>query len=204
MSISILNIINIIGGYGGLIVNLISIIILYKYHKINYLSYYILGVFINSFINIILKIIIQEPRPNDMNHINVFRKKIEYIMKQENGLPFNLFGMPSGHVQNIFFTTIFMFLTFSKNIKYNIVENTKYKYHWLSFILFYLSMCIIIIYQRINWKYHTLLQCIVGSFIGSIIAFIVYKSINKKIKGIIDNKFDDFSYFTNKMKFGFI
>lgn len=196
--------IDFIGNYGPLFLILISSILLYYFNKYNYLSYYLLGVFISTFINIVLKIIIQEPRPNDMKHINVFRKKVEYIMKRENGLPFHLFGMPSGHVQNVFYTTVFIFLSFYKNIKHSIIENTKQKKYWFIFIFFYLIICIIVFYQRIKWSYHTIFQCIIGFIIGSLIGFLMYKAINKKIKGFVDNKLDDFSYFTKKMKFGFI
>lgn len=204
MIFDINSIINIIGNYGALFVIIISIGLLYSFNKFNYLSFYLIGIVFNSIINIILKIIIQEPRPNYINQLNVFRKKIEYIIKRENGIPFNLFGMPSGHVQNIFYTTTFIFLTFYKTIKKNIVDNTKTKNNWILLILFYLFMCIIIFYQRIKWKYHTIFQCFIGAIIGSIIGYCFYYSINKKIDGFIDNKIDDFSYFTKKMKFGFI
>ena len=129
----------------------------------------------NMILNIILKGIIQEPRPLfDHKKVSLALTHAKRLFYQ-NGVPFNLFGMPSGHAQNSFFSTIFIYLALRKmNITY-----------------IYLALTILTCIQRITSNYHSINQVIVGSFIGSLFAFFIYYLAEIKLQGKIRLKSDD-------------
>jgi membrane-associated phospholipid phosphatase len=127
-------------------------------------------------LNIILKGIIQEPRPIfDSKKVSLATSHAKRYFFQ-NGVPFDLFGMPSGHAQNSFFSTIFIYLALRKT---NITG-------------IYLILALLSCAQRIMTDYHSVNQVIIGSFIGSLFAFLIYYLAEQKIKGKIREKPDDF------------
>jgi membrane-associated phospholipid phosphatase len=146
-----------VGGNGPTILFFVTIYLLWKNSK-NLLSYYIFGSIISAFLNLIIKGIIQEPRPSENP------KKFKLALKSgtrfefKNGKPHDIFGMPSGHSQSSLFSTVFMYLSL-KNI------------HWL---YFYLGICLITITQRVVYNFHTIPQVIAGSFVGICFGYIVY------------------------------
>ena len=75
----------------------------------------------------------------------------------KDGVPFNIFGMPSGHVQSAFFSTTFIYLSLRH-------ENWFY---------FYILFSLLIVIQRIVFNYHTILQVIVGALVGAGFAYFV-------------------------------
>lgn len=168
-----ISILNDLGFYGPFILIILSIYFLLD-HK-NLLFYYVIGIFINMILNIILKGIIQEPRPLfDNKKVSLALTHAKRLFYQ-NGVPFNLFGMPSGHAQNSFFSTIFIYLALRKmNITY-----------------IYLALTILTCIQRITSNYHSINQVIVGSFIGSLFAFFIYYLAQIKLRGKIRLKSDD-------------
>jgi membrane-associated phospholipid phosphatase len=135
--------------------------------------YYTIGVFLNSLLNIILKGIIQEPRPLlDSKNLSIMKlHKKEYLF--QNGIPFDIYGMPSGHAQSAFFSTIFIYLSFKK----------------INYI--YIILTLITCYNRIAYNYHSISQVIVGSFIGLSFGYFIYNLARDKIKGKIREKPDD-------------
>ena len=131
-------------------------------------------------LNIILKGLIQEPRPSfDSEKVklatNYYAKKYFF----QNGIPFNMFGMPSGHAQNIFFTTVYIYL---------VLQND-----WI--LLTYLLLALFTSYTRITYKRHYLMQVIIGSIIGIFIGYLFYYSASKNIMGILKFKKDDNALF---------
>jgi membrane-associated phospholipid phosphatase len=94
----------------------------------------------------------------------------------QNGIPFDIFGMPSGHAQMAFFTTIYIYLS---------LKHTNLLYLYIVFSLF-------ICYQRVETGYHSMSQVVIGSIVGSIFAYIVYQLAREKIKGKIRERTDDF------------
>jgi membrane-associated phospholipid phosphatase len=93
----------------------------------------------------------------------------------QNGIPFDIYGMPSGHAQTAFFITVFLYLSLKhKNLLYLC-------------ILFSLLIC----YQRVKFGFHSISQVIVGSIIGSFIGYIFYQLAREKIKGKIRERSDD-------------
>lgn len=163
-----------IGAYGPIILIFISWYLLWDNN--NLFFYYTIGVFVNSIINLILKGIIQQPRPildsKNIKLASTHTKEQFYA----TGIPFDIFGMPSGHAQSTLFSTIYIYLS---------LKHTNITY-------FYLFITLLTFYQRISSNYHSVLQIIVGSIVGSCFGYFVYQLAREKIKGKIREKPDDF------------
>ena len=141
----------------------------------NLFFYYTLGIFVNTILNIILKGIIQQPRPTeDVKKFNLALTNGKRFFFKD-GVPFNIFGMPSGHAESAFFSTTFIYLSLRH-------ENLFY---------FYLLFSLLIVIQRVVFYYHTILQVIVGAIVGCGFAYFVYYLAREKIKGHITEKKDD-------------
>jgi len=138
------------GFYGPYILFPISLYFLLS--KQNYLKVFVIGYFLNAILNVILKYIIQQPRPNkDIHQFN--------LMKTNNkSIPFNWYGMPSGHSQMALYSTIYV---------YNATKN-------IYLLLFFSLMSIITIVQRVYYNKHTNAQCFVGGAIGSLVGYGFY------------------------------
>ncbi len=169
-----MNILYEIGSYGPIILIVLSWYLLWD--NKNLLVYYTLGIFVNSILNLLLKGIIQEPRPMyDAEKVKLMKAHAKEYFYQK-GIPFNIFGMPSGHAQSAFFSTIFIYLSLKQ-------KNILYIYFLLS-----LLTC----YQRVYYEYHSISQIIVGSIVGSGFAYFMYNLAREKIKGRIREKPDDY------------
>jgi membrane-associated phospholipid phosphatase len=170
-----LKLLSIIGQNGPIILFALSVFLLRN--KCNLLFYYITFYVIGLILNIILKGIIQQPRPSiDKKTFDLMIKNKErYISKY--GVPYDIYGMPSGHSQSVLFSTIFIYFAFH-NIKLTII---------------YLLFSIITVFQRVIENHHTVLQVIVGSMIGLIIGYVSYEMAKIKMAGKLTNKKDDYA-----------
>lgn len=175
MSNNLLKLISTIGQNGPIILFALSVFLLRN--KCNLLFYYITFYVIGLILNIILKGIIQQPRPSiDKKTFDLMIKNKErYISKY--GVPYDIYGMPSGHSQSVLFSTIFIYFAFH-NIKLTII---------------YLLISIITVFQRVIENHHTVLQVIVGSMIGLIIGYVSYEMAKIKMAGKLTNKKDDYA-----------
>ena len=95
--------------------------------------------------------------------------------KFANGVPYDIFGMPSNHAQKAFYSTIFIHLAL-KNIYVT---------------LLYLIISLITMYQRVENKSHSVVQVIAGAMVGGIFAYFIYYMASKKNIGKINTKKDD-------------
>jgi membrane-associated phospholipid phosphatase len=131
---------------------IISVIVLYLLrNNTPYLWAFILGSLLNHWLNLLLKISIQDPRPRIINDPN-------YLGAQQ-------YGMPSGHAQIAFFAITFYYL-----VKKHNTNTFLFSFLALSGI----TLSCITLYQRYTYKYHTLEQLLVGAIMGSAFAqFIV-------------------------------
>ncbi len=163
-----------LGHNGDNILILLSMYLLWDYS--NLFFFYIFGIICDLILNIVLKTIIQQPRPGyDSKQLQLALKNNKrYVLK--DGLPYDIFGMPSGHTSCAFFSTIFVYLALKQT-------------NWL---YLYLIMDAIIMYQRVTFNHHTIAQVIVGAFVGVGLAFLLYQFAEKKMKGRIREKPDDF------------
>jgi membrane-associated phospholipid phosphatase len=157
-------ILDIIGTTAPYSLFIISIFLLrnLKYHLI----FYILGFGLNNILNIILKLLIREPRPRDDT------KFIELI---GNRLGYDKYGMPSGHSQNCFFSLVYITLVLNQPM----------------ITLFYIGISFICVVQRYEYKNHTLIQLFVGSITGILFAYLIYFFSGKIILGKANMKKDD-------------
>lgn len=162
------------GVYGPIILIFISWYLLWDHN--NLFFYFNVGILANAILNLILKGIIQEPRPMfDSTKVNLAKTYAkEYFF--QNGIPFDIFGMPSGHAQMSFFITAFIYLS---------LKHTN-------LLWFYFVFSIFICYQRVYFDYHSISQVVVGSLVGLVFAYFVYNLARDKIKGKIREKPDDY------------
>jgi membrane-associated phospholipid phosphatase len=157
-----------IGVYAPIILFIFSIVSLRN--KITYLNYFIFGFLFNNLINIILKLLIKEPRPSDDQKI------IEIAVFNNARVSFDKFGMPSGHAQNCGFIFAFITLTLTN--------------YYISSIVLFISVISMI--QRYLYKNHTLIQIFIGFIVGLFMGYLFYKISSKKITGNIKHKRDDY------------
>jgi len=120
------------------------------------------GSFLNLAINMWLKAIFREPRP---------QHPVKFI-DSDDLVGSNSYGMPSGHAQITFFSLTFLLLTKSPIL-------------WI-----YIMTCIAVItvYQRWKYKRHTVKQLIVGAGIGIFSAWIIVMITDTYLQDIISHK----------------
>jgi membrane-associated phospholipid phosphatase len=157
-----------IGYFGEFTMVLIVICTLYKNPIC--LFVYILGALFNSFINPIFKKWIHQKRPNNPTPF-LYSNKVNLNKRSKKG---GNYGMPSGHSENVFYSTIFLYLNLQK---INIVVI-------LSFFI-----CCITVYQRWYFHNHSVPQLVAGAFIGCIFGYLFYQ-IYFMIKKYFENQND--------------
>jgi len=160
-----------IGYFGPQILLFLSIFLLRN--KSTFLYIYLLGMFLNSIVNYVLKGLIKEPRPSE--DIHIFNTELNSSKINGRRLGFDRFGMPSGHSQSVFFSLIFIHLAL-KNVRIS---------------AFYLFICLNTLYQRVSYKNHSIGQVIIGSLTGSMLAFAFFKYAKHILKGDLRGKPDD-------------
>jgi membrane-associated phospholipid phosphatase len=161
------------GGYGPGLLGVASVILLWE--KQTLLRYYIVGLFFNTLLNFVLKGIFQQPRPSvDEKLFNASLKHgIRFIYK--DGIPSDIFGMPSGHSESVFYSTLYVFFALRN--------------YTSAFI--YLLFSLITGFQRVYFHYHTVMQVIVGAIVGAVFSYFVYCLALKQILGDLKEKQDD-------------
>ena len=129
------------------------------YDKTRLLFLFIICYFLNIIINLILKGLIQQPRPNeDPRLFNLELLNIQRSKTKEYLISYNRYGMPSQHSQLAFYSTIFIYFALKNNI-------------WT---IFYSLLALFTLYQRVSFNYHTIFQVIIGSIIGCVFSFLLY------------------------------
>ena len=168
-----MNIIYELGTYGPIILKIYSVYLLWE--RENLLAYYGIGSILNIILNLILKGLLQQPRPSEdpKQFALALKQGKRFIFK--NGIPHDIFGMPSGHAQSCLFSTAFVFLSIKK---YNS-------------LFIYLLITFVTMYQRVEYNYHTVWQVIIGAIIGILFGYCMYYLSEQKIKGLIREKPDD-------------
>jgi len=161
------------GKTGPIVLFVYSLYLLWN--KSNLLYYYIYGFFLNTILNLVLKGLIKEPRPLEDPKLFNIALKHSIRFKFINGYPYDIFGMPSGHAQSAFFSTIFIYLAL-KDIKISVI---------------YLIISLLTMYQRVLFKDHTVLQILAGSIVGILFSGFMYFMSQQKIMGKLRAKKDD-------------
>jgi len=150
---------DIIGYLGPFILLFTSICLLWS--KSYFFIYYIIGFGLNILLNILLKGIIQQPRPKeDIKLINIAKnngKRISY----------DVYGMPSGHAQLCFYSVVFIYLVFKS-------------WNWT---IFYFAISLLTLFQRVKYKNHTIPQVLVGAVVGAAFSYFIFYTSKKNIGG---------------------
>jgi membrane-associated phospholipid phosphatase len=129
------------------------------FDKTRLLFLFIICYFLNIIINLILKGLIQQPRPNEDHRLfNLELLNIQRSKTKEYMISYNRYGMPSQHAQLAFYSTIYIYFALKNNI-------------WT---IFYSLLALFTLYQRVLYNYHTLFQVIVGSIIGGVFSFLLH------------------------------
>jgi membrane-associated phospholipid phosphatase len=163
-----------IGEYGPLILFVLSIFLLRN--KYTFLFYYVVFFGISLLLNLVLKGILQQPRPSidEKTFQLMMKNKERYVTK--HGMPYDIFGMPSGHSQSVVFSTIFIYFCL----------------HDIKILAIYILISLITLFQRVINTHHTIMQVVVGSTIGFILGYIGYIMAKLQISGKKTAKKDDF------------
>lgn len=164
-----------LGQYGPLLLIFLSMFLLWDTPKLFF--FYMTGLFANSITTLLLKGSIQQPRPcfNTKEFQLALKNNKMYMFK--DGIPFDIFGMPSGHTSSVIFSAVFVYLSLKK---------TKWLYVFVPFSLLVMA-------QRVSYKYHTVPQVLAGAVVGTLVAFCAYNFAEKNLKGSIREKPDDYA-----------
>lgn len=174
INIIIDTIITYFGNTGPIILFLFaSYYLLWKKYTMFY--YYQVGFITSAILNTILKGIFKCPRPSeDPREFNLALKNgRRFVFK--DGIPHDIFGMPSGHSQATMFITTFIFLT---------LKNTKIS-------LVFLLLSLLIMYQRVKDNHHTFFQVLAGAIVGVGCGYLFYYFGQQSLRGKIKAKPDD-------------
>jgi len=163
-----------LGAYAPLLLILLSWFLLWGHPVLSF--YYSVGLFANAVLNLVFKGIVQEPRPMfDPAKVKLLKTHGKHFFYQ-NGIPFDVFGMPSGHAQASLFSAVFVFLA---------LRQTN--------VIFYLyaPLSLLTCFQRVHDHYHSPMQVLVGAVAGSAFAYLVYQLAREKMKNKMREKPDD-------------
>ncbi len=157
-----------IGLYAPIILFILSLLLLRNMKR--YLQFFLVGFIFNNFLNILLKLLIKQPRPtND-------QKAIEIGVVNNARIGFDKFGMPSGHAQNCGFCLSFITMALNNPL----------------ITIIYSLISFISLIQRYMYNNHTILQLMIGFIIGLLIGYMTYIIGSKYIVGKITMKKDDY------------
>jgi membrane-associated phospholipid phosphatase len=159
---------NTVGENGPFVLFLMTMYLLWDKHDL--IKYYTFGLFFSQALNAILKVVIQQPIPGKPKVTTRYNIKDLLV-----GMYDDLYGMPSGHAQFSFYTSMFMYLAYQQT----------------SLVFLYMGYSMFIIYQRVTGLHHTKIQVVVGAIVGSAVAFGVYMLFKKNVIGVISLKPDD-------------
>jgi len=128
-----------------------------------------IGYLLNILIIIILKLLFQQPRPKE--------RLDQFYAKRANGrLYYYDYGMPSGHAESTFFSTVYIWLA-TQNV-------------WITAV--YFIICWATIYQRLISNSHDIWQIIVGAILGSLFAYVVAVYVKRMIPGVLKRKLEEY------------
>jgi len=134
-----------IGYYGPVILFTITFYCLIE--RTPYLIVFVVGSILNSLLNSFLKSVLREPRPNG---------QIDFI-DHNHLIGSNLYGLPSGHAQSVFFSLTFLYLSNGP----------------IPFLYLMACITILTIYQRWKYKRHSIKQLSFGAIIGILYGWVL-------------------------------
>jgi membrane-associated phospholipid phosphatase len=145
-----------VGFFSEIIMFILVVVLLFNNHID--LLVFIIGINLNAILNNYLKSLIKQPRPE---HPIKFLNSEHFDSKKE------VYGMPSGHSQNVFFSITYLYLCNSHVIPWVLVGG-------FIFVLMFI--------ERWLFHNHTIAQLIAGGIIGTIFAYIIVYLSHKTFK----------------------
>ena len=152
-----------LGYFSGLIFFLVVLFLLRQNPALEVL--YILGYVANLMLNHFLKLSFKEPRPRK-RHITFIESDIIsslYVKSKDE-----IYGFPSGHMQDLFYSMGFLFL----------VSGALESWVWGLFLV----LSILTVLQRYCFKKHTLYQLFWGGVTGALVATL-YTKVIQELRG---------------------
>jgi membrane-associated phospholipid phosphatase len=147
-------------GYFSEIILLIMISIILYYESPFDTIIYIIGFLSCGFLNGFLKKWIKDPRPKNSE---------KFLASEQFNKSNTVYGLPSGHSQNVFYAITYLYLVTQTFIPWDAL---------------FLSISALMVYERLKFHNHTILQLIAGAAVGIIFAYGVYNIRNYIIQNI--------------------
>lgn len=122
----------------------------------------------SGYVNTILKGIAKQPRPSTQK---------KFLNSENFSKIHTVYGMPSGHSQNVFFSITYLYLTAKDSI------------YWIQIGL---GLAALMVYERWTYHNHTLLQLLVGAIVGVLFGIGVI-IIRNKVLSLITNDYSSSS-----------
>ena len=167
-----------IGYFSEIIIIVISILLLRT--NIYSVLFYIIGIIFSLFVNQTLKRLIKELRPSE---------PVKFLNSDKFDNKAMIYGMPSGHSQHLFFSTMYLYLTIT------------HFYPWVLLICSIIGFLTMV--ERYYFRNHTIRQLVVGAIVGVLLAYIVWV-VGVKVKPIVGPKIkildDKLNYFSQTKK----
>jgi hypothetical protein len=163
-----------LGNYGTMILDLLSIYLLWD--KSSSFYYYIFGQIANFILNVFLKLFFQQARPDEDNgKFEVALSNRGKSMLFHDGLPVSTFGMPAEGGQFAVFSAVFTWLTLQKT----------------NLLCVYAVAAVFVMIHAVILRLNTILQEVVGAIVGGLLAIAVFQVTTKQLKRQIREKKDD-------------
>ena len=135
---------------------IIALVVIYALQKnIVDISIFIFFFFLSGYVNTLLKSYIKQPRPNEPQ---------KFLYSEHFSRVKQVYGMPSGHSQNVFYSITYLYLLAKDGI------------YWLELGL---VLATLMVYERWTFHNHTLVQLFAGAITGIILGLIVFTIRNK-------------------------
>jgi membrane-associated phospholipid phosphatase len=136
---------------------MLIIVIFVMYPNLLDMIFYLFFLVINGLLNVTLKSIIKQPRPEEYT---------KFLYSEHRSRKHPAYGMPSGHSQNVFYSITYLYLT-AKD--------------WIEWLPVGLLMATLMVIERYIFHNHTLLQLFAGALLGIIFGFLVVYIRNKTL-----------------------
>ena len=133
--------------------------------KFSLMVIFSMGCVFNALVNIILKLLIQSPRPTESTRLFALELMYNNNRCGNSKIGYDRYGMPSGHAQQFLYMTVLLYFALRNS----------------NITMFYLTVSLFVCIQRVVYNHHTIFQVIVGAIIGSIIGKLVYDYGNTQI-----------------------
>ena len=149
-------------GYFSEIIILLVVIYVLRHNHLDEV-FFIVFFFLSGLMNTFLKEWIKEDRPKNV---------VKYLYSENISYTKKIYGMPSGHSQNVFFSLFYLFLS------------THQQIYWLELGV---VLTALMFYERWAFHNHTLLQLSMGAVVGVFLAYFVVflrEFVRKEIQGV--------------------